>query len=450
MEKGDQWFTSRLEKTFERRLKLGLARETNGGHSSEAAESQIAIVREDDVCIHVIGLPAKLTPEAAFAGIYGLAEQPLAWQLPNTDFELFVAESKFYHRDQFVPIEGPLAGLGVNFHGELRLTADRTEIVQNHVLFWQYQLKLKEALDIAIQHFPELAVRILDGFLSAPNNRYAPKPRGTMIADQYRTAFETVCRTRQPDLFASDKNVFPYSRSRSTEDEPILHELNFVPWPLQDWQLDVLQAAGAYTSPAKFSEALFLSSPKLTSEELAGADLFQELVGQIKSQTSLAVSIVKYPYSRPRCVVRDGLVFLAHPKPCKKCQTEGCHCWIGPALIRVAENLTSEDEPDLERVFEIYDEGRNVREVQTPTIRASRSPKVNAKEDEESFPDGPGDLCRESLTDISDIETEDDDGDGMVMEVDGFLDRVCVCPTGSSSNVLLGSSCPAKYRIPDS
>ena len=449
MQKKDDWFTSRLEKTLEKRLKMGLAHKSNDGGSPQAAESQVAIVREDDVCVQVIGLPAKLTPEAAFAGIYGLAERPLAWQIPNTDFELFVAASKFYHRDQLVPVEGPLAGLGVNFHGELRLTADRTEIVQNHVLFWQYQIKLKEALDIAIQRFPDLAVRILDSFLSAPNNRYAPKPGGTMIADQYRSAFETVCRTRRPDLFESGKNVFPYSRSRSTEDEPILHELDFVPWPLQDWQLDVLKAAGAYTSPAKFSEALFLGSPKLTSEELAGADLFQKLVGQIKSQTSLAVSIVKYPYSKPRCVVRDGLVFLAHPKPCKRCQTEGCHCWIGPALIRVAENLTGEEEPDLERVFEIYDEGRDVREVQTPTTRASRSSKINAKDDEESLSEGGGDSWRESLTDISDVETEDDDGDDTIMEVDGFPDRVCVRPTESCSNVLLGSSCAAQRTIPD-
>lgn len=429
-------------------MKLGLACTINEGHSP--ASNQNAIVREDDVCIQVIGLPANLTPEAAFAGIYGVAEQPLAWKIPHTEFEFFVADSKFYHRDQLVPTEGPLVGLGVNFHGELRLTADRTEIVQNHLLFRRYQTKLKEALDVAIQQFPELAIRILDSFLTAQNNRYAPKPVDAMNADQYRTAFETVCRTRRPDLFESSKNVFPYSRSRSTEDEPILHELNFVPWPLQDWQLDVLEAAGAYTTPARFSEGLFLSSPKMASEELAGADLFQKLVGQIRPQTSLDVSIVEYPYSRPRCVARDGQVFLARPKSCTKCRTGRCYCWIGPALIRVAENLMGEEDPDLERVFEIYDEGRGVREMQTPKTSASTSSEINTEEDEESFTDGGGDLGWENSTNISEIKTEDDDGNGMVMDTDGFPERVSVRHAGSASNIPLGSSCAAMCRIPDS
>ena len=421
----DWWFNKKLDETFKRRITLGLARESEDGQSTR---SETAIVQEDDVCIHVIGLPAKLTPEVAFAGVYGVVEQPQTWRIPNTNFELFVADSKLYHRDQLIPVKGPLVDLGVNFHGELRLTADRTEVIQNHISFWQYQSQLQEALDVAISYFPDLAVLVLDSYLRAQDNRYRPWPAGTTNADQYRTAFQTVCRTSRPDLFEDGQRVFPYSCRRSREDVPILREMDFVPWPLHDRQLDVLEAAGAYTSPVKFSETMFLGSPKMPSNELVGANMFQTLVRQIRSQTSSEVSIVKYPYSKPRCVVRDGQVFLACPKPCNKCLTQHCQCWIGPALIRVAEALVGEEDLDLEKIFEIYDESRGGRKTETSKTSVATNPEIKIEEDEEHFiSDRTGASCDETLTDISDTPTEESEGNGTPMDVEGFSDEVSAC-----------------------
>ena len=128
---------------------------------------------EDDVCIHVIGLPASLTAEEAFSDIYGIFEQPKSWtiQLPSskaTHMEIFKTKQKkalLYLRDQLVPIGSPLTCLSINYPGELHLGSDRTEVSCRGPLHAQYQRNLGRALDIAICSFPELAVLILESLL---------------------------------------------------------------------------------------------------------------------------------------------------------------------------------------------------------------------------------------------------------------------------------------------
>jgi len=115
----DEWHLKKLQSTFNEREALGLARRPSEDVSGYSSTQEIPIVHEDDVCIHVVGLPAILTKEVAFSGVYGISEQPPAWHSPDSNFELFEAGTKFYHRDQFIPTQGPLTDLGVNYHGEL-------------------------------------------------------------------------------------------------------------------------------------------------------------------------------------------------------------------------------------------------------------------------------------------------------------------------------------------
>jgi hypothetical protein len=309
-------------------------------------------------------LGANLTPQKVFEGVYGLTRPPRAWWIPNTDFELFVADSSFYHRDQLVPTEAPLDSFGVNYHGNLRLTADRTEIVRDPVLFRLYKTKLQQALDIAIQKFPDLAIRVMGYFMTALGRHHSPQPLNTAHADQYRAAFTAVCHARRPSLFSAEKKVYPYSRRRDAEDVPILTQLDVVPWPVEDWQLDVLEAAGAYISPSKFAERLLLQLAEVPEAELSGVDLFRQYASQILPDRALEVSIRKYPHAQPRCVVKGAQIFLAGPPPCDICPANRCRCWIGPALLRVAQSCTKGREPDLEKIFKIYDEGHGLNDTQ--------------------------------------------------------------------------------------
>ena len=83
-------------------------------------------------------------------------------------------------------------------------------------------------------------------FLTARGRHHPPQTLDTAHADQYRAAFTAVCHARCPNLFSAGEEVYPYPRRRGAEDIPILTQLNLVPWPVDDWQLDVFEASGAY------------------------------------------------------------------------------------------------------------------------------------------------------------------------------------------------------------
>jgi hypothetical protein len=100
----DEWYLNKLRKTLTQREILGLAYRSSDNISSHSSTQEIPLVREDDVCIHVVGLPASLTKEVAFSGVYGIVDRPTAWRSADSNFEIFEADTKFYHRDQLVPI----------------------------------------------------------------------------------------------------------------------------------------------------------------------------------------------------------------------------------------------------------------------------------------------------------------------------------------------------------
>jgi hypothetical protein len=322
----------------------------------------IQLVRPDDVCIHIVGLPATLTKDTAFSSVYGVVDHPQVLHIPNTDLEFFVSDGRFYHRDQLLPIEGPLKGLGVNYHGDLRLTADRTEIVQRHPLFRKYRQKLKIALDVVIGDSPELALHIMNSFLVAEDGRFMPQPGSTARASQYRLAFEEASRALRPELFQHGQTVSPFPRSRCSEDERLIREMGFVPWPLADWQMLLLEQSGAFISPTKYSEKLLLASAPVPKQKLFGMDLFERCLRHLASELC-DVAVVTYSHLRPRCVCRDGNVFLAMPKVCSRCVGGKCLCWIGPTLIRVMEHLSDAQDVDLEQIFEVYNSESGINDV---------------------------------------------------------------------------------------
>lgn len=366
--KADEWYLDKLRKTFKERQALGLVCRSSDDISDYSSTQETPIVHEDDVCIHVVGLPAGLTKEVAFSGVYGIVDQPRVWCSPDSNFEVFEADTKFYHRDQFVPIQGPLTSLGVNYHGELRLTADRTEIVQRHVHFRKYKEQLKTALDIAIGESPELATQIMSSFLIAEDDRFMPRPASTARALQYRLAFEEATRTKNPDLFQHGQAVFPYSRSRQTEDEGIIRELGFVPWALVDWQMHVLESSGAYTSPTKHSEDILLASEIIPKQDIPGVDLFNACLRRLAPEVR-GFSIVNYTHSRPRSVHRNGTIFLATPRACSRCDPKSCLCWIGPTLVRVMEHSTESRKVELEQIFEVYDDEKGLHGDRVPVTQ---------------------------------------------------------------------------------
>ena len=364
----DEWYLKKLRSTLNERETLRLAYRSSDNIASHSSTQEIPIVHEDDVCIHVVGLPASLNKEVAFSGVYGIVDQPREWRSPDSNFEIFEADTKLYHRDQLIPIQGPLTGLGVNYHGKLCLTADRAEIVRSHVQFRKYKEQLKTALDIVIGERPDLATRIISSFLIAEDDRFVPRPASTACALQYRLAFEEATRIKQPDLFQHGQAVFPYSRSRKTEDEGLIRELGFVPWALADWQMNVLESSGAYTSPTKHSEDVLLASEIIPKQDVPGVDLFNACLRRLAPEVR-DFFIVIYTRSRPRSVYRNGNIFLAKPRACSRCDWESCLCWIGPTLVRVMEHFPDNQKVELEQIFEVYDNEKGFHGVQVPNTQ---------------------------------------------------------------------------------
>ncbi|KAF7512093.1 hypothetical protein GJ744_002806 [Endocarpon pusillum] len=156
--KGDDFYLDRLRKTYKKRGELHLAEKSKQQNQTSISHpsQEHPLVQDDDVCIHVIGLPASLTAEEAFSAVFGFFEERKVWKIPGTLFEVFQGKNKFYHRDQMVPIDSPLDNLSVNYHGELRLSSGRMEIITHGREFDDYRARLAEALDTAVSKIPNL------------------------------------------------------------------------------------------------------------------------------------------------------------------------------------------------------------------------------------------------------------------------------------------------------
>lgn len=225
--KNDEFYLDKLRRTYKKRGELHLAersklqKENSVTHPSQ----ERSLVRDDDVCIHVIGLPGSLTAEEAFSAIFGIFEERKVWKIPGTLFEVFEGKNRFYHRDQLVPIGSPLEGISINYHGELRLSSDRMEIISHGPDYQEYKAKLKDALDKAVSTIPELAVLIMKSMLNGKGTGSLLKPISQHYATEYKVAFEAACGKQT-------QAVYPFARRAMEED--LIRELGFFPWPLDD------------------------------------------------------------------------------------------------------------------------------------------------------------------------------------------------------------------------
>ena len=171
-------------------------------------------------------------------------------------------------------------------------------------------------------------------------------------------------------------------------------------------------------------------------------DLFRQCVSQIFPGRALAVSIRKYPHAQPRCVVRGEQIFLAGPPPCDICPANRCHCWIGPALIRVARSYTNGREPDLEKIFKIYDEGQGLYDARRMRFSIMHNMDVTeAEPDQQCHSEGDTELDSNASSAGPEIKMEDN-GDAIQgnhshrMDVDHLTPQAQV-GDGSSSFLIL-------------
>lgn len=372
----DKGLLARLQKTYEKRVKLNLARALSEHPSPAGPSDEEPIVREDDVCIHVVGLPKELTASIVFSAVYGVVNECQSWHIPNTEFEILRAPDVFYYRDQLVPVESPLPGLGVNYHGELHLSSDRREISRRHSLFARYETNLGRALDVAISTIPEVAVLIMESVMKVDHPQFRIKPQSKTYGHAYQLAFVEACRRSKPELFVNDTTIFPFAQK--SKDEAKIRPFGLLPWPLRDWQVDLLEQAGAYPSIADYSKKIFLESEVVPEPELPGLDIIKRCVSRLLPGVDIDISVRRYPYPKPRSLCIDQLIVLAQPKVCSKCAKASCLCWVGPSLIRAVQSYMAvhkpDLEPDFESLFQEYDAERGLdKAVNSPAMSNTES-----------------------------------------------------------------------------
>ena len=199
-----------------------------------------AFVQEDDVCIHVIGLPASLSAQEAFSAVFGVFPESKVWKIAGTLLEIFDGglPGRFYHRDQFVPSKSPLGRLGMNYHGELSLSSDRMAIQHGNQHYDTFQKNLTDGIEKAISTFPDLAEAIMQEMINTKSQALQRilRPSSKDCGPQWKTAFEMAHG-------AGEITIYPYAQR--AREENLIHEFGFLPVPLADWQMKILEDSGA-------------------------------------------------------------------------------------------------------------------------------------------------------------------------------------------------------------
>lgn len=131
--KGDEFSLDKLRKPYKKRVELHLAEKPKQKNQSQTTHStqERPLAGDDGVCVHVTRLNGSLAAEDPFSAMFGISEERSSWEIPSTLFEIFEAKDRLYHSDQLVPIKSPLESLSINYHGGLRLTSDRMEIISH-------------------------------------------------------------------------------------------------------------------------------------------------------------------------------------------------------------------------------------------------------------------------------------------------------------------------------
>lgn len=327
------------------------------------------------MCIHVIGLPGSLTPQDTFSAIFGIFEEHRVWKIQGTLFEIFEGKDRFYHRDQLVPIKTPVQGLSINYHGELLLTSDRMEIIKHGEEFATYRARLIEAVDKAISTIPELAVLILKSMLRSERNRSTIVPQSQRYAAEYKLAFEAACGQQA-------QAVYPFTRR--TMEEDLIREFEFSPWPLDDWQMQILEDAGAYISVQEYAQNRLEEAVEISEKDLPGLICLNRCIRQLLPELEHDVSVREYHYSTPRALHRHGRILLAQPRPCNKCTERTCSCWIGPALVRIMQEC--DGSADLDNIFWVYNQEKKLADQQERTSTQNQGQSSRIKFEDDGLP----------------------------------------------------------------
>ncbi|KAJ6611251.1 hypothetical protein B0H10DRAFT_2057105 [Mycena sp. CBHHK59/15] len=305
-----------------------------------------SLVSSDEVSITIIGLDGSLEPEYLFSAIYGIIPPPLAWRVPNTPVQFFVAvdgassadrdvpQARFYHRDQYVPYGLHLHKLSINYHGDLSITSDRVAILRN----WkttQYQFDVSHSADQAFRTIPELAELLALDILSDEHSEglaHHVRPTNKDGADTYRAAFEAAMRKTHPEI-SEDARIYPAPDG----DTILFGELGLIPVKVSPNAWKIMETSGAYVEITDYAREVLLSSPPVA--EFKGLSRLRVALSVVAPDVpSENVTIRQYDKSSPTVAwdKENSIFAFSLPRQCEEHPEGKCLCWVGPFLHKAA------------------------------------------------------------------------------------------------------------------
>ncbi|KAI9798051.1 MAG: hypothetical protein M1825_005650 [Sarcosagium campestre] len=358
-----------LNNVAKRRSALGLS---PVGRVLTDTSKQRSLVGADDVSITVLGLSGHLSATEVFAGIYSVIPFETSWRCPGSDIEFYLPKKgelpKFYLRDQMIRSGPPIRLLGINYHGDLSISADRVMIQFHGKEFDRYTRKLDSAVRKTFASASDECSRRLtyliaqdimaDTSESGAAIGHVLKPERIEDGREYKRAFE---RVWLGDIPATDTHqpVFPYT---DAEDVPLIRDFGMRHVFVQHHVLRLLQESGAWPK-LRIQAEIMLRQSSVQTEEIPGfhnlrlalTSIFTPWLetDQIKMHTLVAHR------SSPKAMYEgeaNGFI-IGTPRDCAKHPDSGlkCLCWVAPCLFKA---VTTYEEATgncyAEQMFESY------------------------------------------------------------------------------------------------
>lgn len=368
---------------------------------------EVPLVRNDDVCIHVIGLPDDLTADKAFSAMFGVLSTTKTWCMPGLSglhateqrplFEFFEGDAELYHRDRLLRAKSPLKNLSMNYYGSLDLDPFHIDLRSNTPSFHTHFRELLNALDVAICTIPELATQAMRGILEASPavvRKFAQqlvRVKGEQtehIGNAYKEAFQKAGLALTSNLMdakytEADSTKF-YPCTDWEEESELVRELGFCPIAVGRYHLMLLVKRQAFVPIRAYAKELLYKSSEDPADEVPGLDLFTRCLKQLLEEagepSDVGVEVSQYDgahhlspkiwYARSS-ELEDVISVLARPpKTCRMCLL-GCSCWVVPYLIEAVEEYEPPMYyagpvvvPKVRDVFRVYAEQVGLEDIQ--------------------------------------------------------------------------------------
>ena len=289
------------------------------------------------------------------------------WRVHGTQFIFFKPfhdQPVFYNRDQLVS-GPPLNTLGINYHGDLTLTAYGCVFTGlENGRYQTYLRTLGAAADKAFRTMPELAIQLACDILTdisqeAGTITHQLKPADGSDGESYRQAFITAWRILDPDLPA-DKTLFPCEPKLKYIN--LVKELGMVPVIVRSDSIrTILSDAGAFKNIEAHALDLLIRTPR-SAQVIPGFNRFQLAISRlVPSVQPSSIVLRDYRYSNPKVVwdAPSKAFSVAIPDECIVHTGGGCLCWVGPCLVDAikswAKNTRNEAEkPSQPAIWRAY------------------------------------------------------------------------------------------------